>query len=225
MEDLFPEKAPFFNAWFERHAHWPGIGSGFPPIQWLDYDTCPTCMEAAVKPTVKAADLVQLIEDIEDTRSKRRRTWVENLFRYAGRPDQNLGHYEPGPARHRITIGSAANLIETMVTAPPEAKFPRRTFIDLGCGKATVCAKAMETELFSHVFGWEVDMIEYEWAVKNVQCSTNGNSVIDTPFSLVFGDAVSFSPRETFQEKASPLVHNLVYCFNKVRCVSLSQGG
>lgn len=97
---------------------------------------------------------------------------LPQLYRYANRPDQNLGRAEPGPSLCRITLASAEALMaEFLRTTWPcrEPPASRRTFIDLGCGRGLVCAAALEyVPGLVRTIGWDIDEEEIRWAQRHL---------------------------------------------------------
>jgi SAM-dependent methyltransferase len=89
--------------------------------------------------------------------------WLENLYRHANKPDENLGAHSVGRAICRMTGASAKALMERFQEYAPHPE----AFVDLGCGRGLVCATAVAMGV-KNVFGWDLNALEIEWAQKNV---------------------------------------------------------
>lgn len=101
---------------------------------------------------------------------------LSDLYRYANRPDENLGRAELGESLCRITEASAKALINVMDYADWEGQHIGWTsgektetfFIDLGCGRGLVCASAVAIGVPTNkgrltVLGWDIDEREIKW--------------------------------------------------------------
>jgi len=103
------------------------------------------------------------------------------LYRFANKPDENLGRSGLGPFLCRITEFSATGLMDMFLSVDWEYQratwlkgplsSPVRHFVDLGCGRGLVCAAALNFVSFTlkSVVGWDIDAKELEWARKHVQ--------------------------------------------------------
>jgi SAM-dependent methyltransferase len=104
------------------------------------------------------------------------------LYRYANRPDENLGRSDVGPSLCRITEHSANGLMNMFASLDWEHQRSawlvglraRRHFVDLGCGRGLVCAAALaqvreDLSPLKSVIGWDIDEREIQWARNTVQ--------------------------------------------------------
>lgn len=91
--------------------------------------------------------------------------WLSLLHHQADRADENLGRATPGAALHRITVGSAASLMEVFRAVTLGDLHGKITsFVDLGCGRGLVMAAALSSGYAWYAYGCDVDEAEVRWA-------------------------------------------------------------
>lgn len=124
------------------------------------------------------------------------RAWLDNLYAFANKPDQNLGRYEVGQSLCRITNGSAEKVFNEFFRIDLRCNEGLdRTFVDLGCGRGMVLAAALVyAPRLKRAIGWDLDAREIAWARQHVSPAANETEGALTQAKLRFevADASAF---------------------------------